>query len=377
MDEFFAAVEKLDNPQLRGKPIIVGGSPTGRGVVSTASYEARKFGCHSAMPTAQALRLCPQAILLPGNNPRYGEVSREIFRVFEQFTPLVEPLSVDEAFLDITGTERLFGPPVQVAKLIKQAIKSQVGIIASVGVASNKFLAKLASDLDKPDGLTIIPDDKIQQILDPLPIRKLWGVGPATAKRLLSRGIDTIGKLRRFPRELLLPLLGNQTDRFLSLARGEDYREIQTNAKAKSIGQENTFPTNIETLEELRKILHTQSDKVARRTRQSKLLANTITIKLRDGNFNTYSRSITLHEATNSTQKIYQTARRLLDDWAAIQFAPLRLIGVTASNLKKSAGMQLGLFEQTTRDKQQKLDQALDAITKKFGDEAISHADEH
>ena len=376
MDEFFAAVEKLDHPEFVGKPLLVAGSPQSRGVVCTASYEARKFGCHAAMPTSQALRLCPDAIVVPPGNPRYSEISKQVFDVFYQFTPSIEPLSCDEAFLDITGTEKLFGSPIEVAKTIKLAVKTQVGIVASVGVASNKFLAKLASDLEKPDGLTVIPDDKIQRILDPLPIRKLWGVGKTTEKKLLSRGITTIGKLRRFPRDLLVPLLGNATDHFLALSKGEDYRQVTPAEAAKSIGQENTFAKDIDTLDELRKILHAQSSQVARRLRKHNFVARTITIKLKNTSFQTYTRSMSLPEPTNSSKLIFDTAKLLLDKWARTDFSILRLIGVTASGLRQPGGHQLGLFDIQENEKQKKLDSALDKIVSKFGPTSIQSADQ-
>ena len=374
MDEFFAAVERLDDPSLAGKCLLVGGDPDARGVVSTASYEARKFGCHSAMPMRQAVRRCPQAVVLPVRGARYAEVSQQIFEIFTRFTPAVEPLSIDEAFLDVTGTERLLGTPPAIARRIKQLIHDELGLIASVGVATNKFLAKLASDLEKPDSLTVIPPDDVQRILDPLPVRKLWGVGPTTAQRLNTKGIRTIGQLRQIPVSTLTPILGNAAAHFLQLAHGQDSRPVITDTQAKSIGQETTFTKDLASRDELLRVLLGQVEQVARRLRISKLFAKTLTIKLREGDFTTLTRSVTFENPTWATEAIWQAAKALFTTWARAAFCPLRLLGVTASNLTDHAGGQLGLFDQPQQKQSQKdrqLDAALDTITTRFGPGAV------
>lgn len=371
MDEFFAAVEKLDNPALRGKPLLVGGDPSGRGVVSTASYEARKFGCHSAMPMARAVRLCPDAIVLPVRGGRYHHVSEEIFEIMGEFTPLIERLSIDEAFLDITGCERLLGPPEQVAADLKDAIRTRTGLVVSVGLAPNKFLAKLASDLDKPDGLTIIEPGRIHETLDPLGIRKLWGVGPAAAKRLEKLNIRTIGQLRKASPEMICAQLGQSGEHLQRLAQGLDDRPVTPDSQAKSIGQERTFRVDIDNLDELTRILLDQTQQVARRLRRSRLKAGTVTLKIRYADFTTLTRSTTLDAPTDVTELLWRAARGLLDNWARAALRPLRLLGVTASGLR-GAGIQGSLFQDPAQDKQHRIDRALDEIADRFGDGAIN-----
>jgi DNA polymerase-4 len=372
MDEFFAAVEKLDNPSLRGKPLLVGGDPTGRGVVSTASYEARAFGCHSAMPMARAVRLCPDAIVIPVRGGRYHAVSEEIFEIMGEFTPLIERLSVDEAFLDVTGCERLLGPARKVARDVKTQIKSRTGLTVSVGVAPNKFLAKLASDLEKPDGLTIIEPDRICEVLDPLDIRKLWGVGPAAAKRLEKLNIRTIGELRLASPELVSARFGSVGEHLQRLAAGLDDRPVTPDSQAKSIGQEQTFRVDIGDLGELTRILLGQTQQVARRLRRNQLKARTVTLKLRYGDFTTLTRSTTLDGPTDVTDLLWRAARGLLDNWSARQHRPLRLLGMTASQLTGLAGVQGTLFSDPSQDKQHRIDRAVDEIANRFGDGAIN-----
>jgi DNA polymerase-4 len=372
MDEFFAAVERLDNPALAGKPLLVGGSAEGRGVVSTASYEARKFGCHSAMPMAQAIRLCPQAIVLPVRGRRYSEMSRRVFDIFGRFTPLVEPLSIDEAFLDVTGTERLHGQAIEVARRIKRAIRDDLRLIASVGVAPNKFLAKLASDLEKPDGLTVIAPSRVHETLDPLPVRKLWGIGPAAEMALQRLGIRTVGQLRAFSAKELKRALGNSAEHFLKLANGIDDRSVTPDHEAKSIGQEQTFATDLADREQLLAVLHEQTQEVARRLRRAGLLARTVTLKLRHGDFTTLSRSRTLEKPTDLTDVLWATARAIFIDWTRTSFQPLRLAGMTVSNLESPGGQQLDLFappEDNRRRRQ--LDTAVDSIVERFGKNVI------
>jgi DNA polymerase-4 len=371
MDEFFAAVEKLDNPALRGKPLLIGGDPSARGVVATASYEARAFGCHSAMPMARAVRICPDAIVIPARGGRYGEASEEIFEVMGEFTPLIERLSIDEAFLDVSGCERLLGPPPKVAFEIKRRIKSRTGLTVSVGVAPNKFLAKLASDLEKPDGLTIITPESIHEVLDPLGIRKLWGVGPAAEKQFAKLNIRTIGQLRHASPDMIRARLGEGGEHFQRLSAGLDDRPVIPDTEAKSIGQEQTFRTDIDDIDELARVLLAQTQQVARRLRRNQLKARTITLKLRYGDFTTLTRSSTFDAPTDVTELLWRQARGLLDKWSASQYHPLRLLGVTVSQLTGTGGVQGSLFSDPTEAKQQRIDQAVDAIANRFGDSAI------
>jgi len=375
MDEFFAAVEKLDNPDLRGKCLLVGGSPTGRGVVSTASYEARKFGCGSAMPMATALRLCPHAIVLPVRGGRYRQVSEDVFAIFERFTPAIEPLSIDEAFLDVTGCERLLGPPERIAADLKRAIRDEIGLTASVGVAPNKFLAKLASDLEKPDGLTVITEENMRDVLDALPISRMWGVGPAAGKQFASLGVKTIGQLRDTPLETLKRVFGDAgADHFYRLSRGLDDRPVTADGQAKSIGQETTFAQDVEDLDELRRILLQQAEQVSRRLRKHELKARTVTVKLRYGDFTTLTRSTTLREAVHTTDGIWKAAAGLLGVWAKRDFQPIRLLGVTATQLVDARGGQMSLFTPPAEAKQRDLDRAVDRIADRFGPDALRRA---
>ena len=373
MDEFFAAVEKLDRPELRGQPLLIGGDPKGRGVIATASYEARAFGCRSAMPMSRAIRLCPQAAVLPVRMERYSQLSDQVFAILARFSPVIEPLSIDEAFLDVTGCERLHGEAVQIARSIKSAIAAELGLTASVGVAPNKFLAKLASDLRKPDGLMVITAQGVHQALDGLPITRLWGVGPAGAKQFARLNIQTIGQLRKTPRDVLEAEFGQWADHYLALANGRDDRPVTPDGQAKSIGQEQTFAQDVGELEALRRVLMQQVEEVARRLRRAGLRGRTVTLKIRYGDFTTISRSCSLDEPTDITQEIRQRAEGLLEQWAAKHFKPLRLLGVTVSNLSSGSGggRQLPLFEDPLRQRQRRLDETLDKISKRLGSDAI------
>ena len=371
MDEFFAAVEKLDSPHLRGKPLLIGGDPKRRGVVSTASYEAREFGCRSAMPMAAALRLCPQAIVLPVRGERYHQLSEQMHQIFLRFTPLVEPISIDEAFLDVTGCQRLFGPADKIARHLKQATRDELHLTASVGVAPNKFLAKLASDLEKPDGLTVITEDNLHDVLDPLPVSKLWGVGPAAEKQLARLNIRAIGQLRSASAELLKEHLGEAGEHYQRLASGIDNRPVTPDSRAKSISQEQTFAQDVGRMDELRRVLLDQVQNVSRRLRRHGLKAQTVTLKLRYGDFTTISRSRALDEPTDVTDELWQAARSLFDTWANKDRRPLRLLGMGASQISGEEGSHRSLFEPPGRERQQRIDRAMDDITGRFGRRAI------
>ena len=371
MDAFYASVEQIDHPELKGKAVIVGGDPRGRGVVSAASYEARKFGVHSAMPTAQAIRRCPHAILLPVRMDRYAEVSHTIRTIFERYTPLVEPISLDEAFLDVTASVALFGTPEQIGQAIKKAILEQTHLTASVGVAPNKFLAKLASDLNKPDGFVIITEQNKQQILDPLPVGKIWGVGEVTENALKSHGIHTIGQLRAGSVDELAAIVGNGAAELQRLARGEDDREVEPDRQCKSLSSEQTFATDISDATILLSVLLEQVEEVAQRLRQEKLKARTVTLKLRYGDFRTVTRSATLSEATNVTKTLWEIAERVFRQWHSRSGGPLRLLGFGVSGLApEQAGQQL-LFRDPEEEKLKRLDKAVDEIRDRYGNRAV------
>ncbi len=375
MDAFFAAIAVLDNPALAGKAVLTGGSSGGgkRGVVTTASYEARKFGCHSAMPMAQALRLCPHAICVKVPGERIRACSQAMFKVLDDFSPLVQPLSVDEAFLDMTGTARLMGPPEVVAQDLKdQIFRATGGLVASVGVAPNKFLAKLASDLEKPDGLTVIPPDprKIQDTLDPLPISKIWGIGPATQRKLEQRGIHRVADLRQLSEAQLKQSFGDHAQRYYRLSRGLDDRPVVPDRVAKSIGHEQTFSENLTDPEAILAVMLDQSEQVGTRLRQHHLRARGLTLKIRFGDFQTITRSVTFDAPTDLTETIYENAKALFRAWAESGFRSVRLVGVSAYPLTDQSE-QAELFPDPRKQKQKKLDSALDQITAKFGKRSV------
>jgi DNA polymerase-4 len=371
MDAFYAAVEVLDNPTLRGKPVIVGGGKE-RGVVSSASYAARKFGVHSAQPIATAMRLCRHGIFLPVRMRRYKEVSQRIFEIFHRFSPLVEPLSLDEAFVDITGSIRLFGPPEEIASKIKQQVVTETGLKVSAGVAPSKFVAKIASDIQKPDGLTIVPQRKIKDFLNPLPIDKLWGVGKATRETLSHLGVKTIGDLGRLPSELLVRRLGKQGIHLHLLAQGIDDREVETERGVKSIGHEETYAADIRDMAVVRKELLSLATKVARRLRRHGFAGKTITLKVKYHDFKQITRSVTLAETTDDGREIFQSCCELLGK-TEVGKRPVRLFGVSLSQLSlPDKEKQLALFDEIERgQKKKRLNEALDTISEKFGDEAI------
>jgi DNA polymerase IV len=370
MDAFFAAIEQRDRPELRGRPVLVGGAANARGVVATASYEARVFGARSAMPMATAVRLCPHAVVVAPRLRRYREVSVAIFHIFDAFTPLVEPVSVDEAFLDVTGCEGLFGPAEEMARRLKARIRAETGLTASVGVAPNKFLAKLGSDLEKPDGLVIIAPERAQAVLDALPVSRLWGVGQATLARFERLGVRTVADVRQLPLATLTRHMGSAGEHFMCLARGEDDRPVTPDHQAKSISHEVTFPADVAELDTLRRVLLHQTEDVAYRLRRHDLLARTVTLKVRLGDFTTLTRAATLAEPTQQTNELWRAARDLLLAWHRGNASAVRLIGVAASQFADAGTRQLSLFaEQQRRDA--RLDAALDALRARFGADAV------
>ncbi len=370
MDAFFAAIEQLDHPKLRGKPLLVGHDGP-RGVVTTASYEARPFGCHSAQPMSVAKRRCPRAIVVPVRGERYREVSRRLFEILDEFTPLVEPLSVDEAFLDVTGMERLMGTAVEIAAKLKQRVREELRLNASVGVAANKFLAKLASDMDKPDGLTVVTPEMTGDWLGDLPISKMWGVGPATVKKFQAIGVRRFADLRALTPAQLNAAFGRDGDRFGRLARGLDDRPVTPDHEAKSIGQEHTFGLDVRDIDMLRQVLLGQVEQVGRRLRKHGRRARGVTLKLRHGDFTTLTRSATLPEPTDTTDGLWRAGRDLFERWASSAFRPLRLIGFTAGPLAGADDDQLGLFPDPATGRQRRLDAATDRIAARYGKRAI------
>ncbi len=371
MDAFFASVEQRDNPQYRGKPLLVGGSGP-RGVVAAASYEARKYGCHSAQPTAVALRLCPDAIVVSGRHSDYKAISRQVFEILERFSPAIQPISIDEAFLDVTGSLKLFGSAIEIAKEIRRLVQEETQLTCSVGVASNKFLAKLASDMDKPDGLVVIEPDQIQQILDPLPVTKLPGVGPSAGRSLARLGIRTVRDLRSVPAETLRARMGEHGEHLHTLARGIDDRPVRIDREAKSISHEHTFGVDLDNPDEVRALIARQAQDVAMRLRKHNRFARTVTIKVRFGNFETITRSHTLDHQTDETRTIHDAARSLFDTWAR-SFQPVRLIGVGVSQLTDAPATP-GLFDTNDHEKERAVDRISDAIADKFGKDAITRA---
>ncbi len=373
MDAFYASIEQRDNPSLKGQPVIVGGDAEKRGVVSAASYEARIFGVHSAMPASQARRLCPQGVFLPVRMDRYREVSGQIFRIFQGYTPLVEPLSLDESFLDVTGCESLFGPALEIAKEIKKKILAQTGLTASAGIAPNKFLAKIASDWKKPDGLVEINPDEVEAFLEDLPVSKLWGVGKSTEEVLKGMGILRAGSLAQYPPEGIERKLGKFGLELLALARGEDDRPVVPNEEAKSLSQEQTFTPDLQERQVMEQVLLDQAEQVGWELRKQKLKGLTVHLKVRYPDFTLVTRSQTLPLPTDIGMEIYRTAVKLLGKTEALA-RRARLLGVGVSNLRRrDAPFQRGLFD-SDREKEEKSLAAVDKIWDKFGPEAIKRA---
>jgi DNA polymerase-4 len=374
MDAFYASVEVREQPGLAGRPVIVGGSPRGRGVVSAANYEARRFGIHSAMPTARAMRLCPHAVCLPVRMNLYTTVSRQIREIFNRYTPLVEPLSLDEAFLDVTASMQLFGTATEIANAIKQAISNELSLVASVGIAPNKFIAKIASDLDKPDGFVEVKPEDVQVFLDPLPVSRVWGVGKATGKELDRLGITSIAHLRQQSEAVLQDRFGKFGSHLWRLAHGIDDRPVVSDSEAKSISNETTFDSDISNHDTLRAWLMELTEQVCWRLRQHELYGRTVQIKLRFHDFSTISRSHTFPEATQQTKQVWQAVMELFDKATQSESRPLRLVGVGVSSLSDEAQrpqVQTDMFDQPKDTHQTQLDEVTDAIKSRFGSSGI------
>jgi nucleotidyltransferase/DNA polymerase involved in DNA repair len=371
MDAFYAAIEQRDRPELVGQPVIVGAHPQGgrgRGVVSTASYEARRFGVGSAMPISQAYRLCPRGVYLPVDMAKYLSVSKDVMAILRRFTDVVEPVSIDEAFLDVTGSRRAFGSGEEIGRRLKEAIRRETRLTASVGVAPSKLVAKVASDLRKPDGLCVVEPGQEAAFLAPLPIRRLWGVGPKMEERLAKVGVQTIGDLAALDPERLGRRLGTHGRDLLLLAQGQDDRPVLAESLgAKSIGQEHTFDTDTADAERLRRTLLTLADGVAGRLRHQGLRGRTITLKYRDEGFQTTTHAETLAAPIDSSNDLYRVAARLFADVHGRR--KVRLLGIYASGFGASGG-QLGLFA----EEPSAADQLRDRLKERFGESAVTRA---
>jgi DNA polymerase-4 len=374
MDAFYASVEERERPELIGKPVIVGGTPEGRGVVAAANYVARTFGVHSAMPAVTAKRLCPQAVFLQTRMEYYAEVSEQIGAIFHRYTPLVEPLSLDEAFLDVSGSEALFGPSEHIGRRIKQEIRDEQRLVASVGVAPNKFLAKLASDLEKPDGFVIVETSRVQDFLDELPVSRLWGVGKVTNRAFERLHVRTVGQLRQLPVEILRSHFGSAGEHLWSLARGIDDRPVVPEREAKSISHETTFATDLVDREMLQAWLLELSEQVACRLRRNGLKGRTVQIKVRFDDFQTITRAQTLLEATNVTQNIWQTAAGMFAERLPARPLRIRLLGVGVSGFGQSQCTQSALFPDEQHERNKRLDQVADEIKETFGPSSLQRA---
>jgi len=378
MDAFYAAVEQRDHPTYSGKPVVVGADPKGgkgRGVVSACSYEARKFGIHSAMPISLAYRKCPGAVYLPVDHKKYERVSGEIFEILKRFSPDLEPISIDEAFLDITGSYHLFVSPENTCRKIKEAIKKETGLTASIGLAPNKMTAKIASNIGKPDGLIIVNKKELLNFLHPLPVETLWGVGKKTREEFKKKGINIIGDLAGQDRIRFFRQFGKVGEHVWHLANGIDPRDVEAAAGVKSISNEYTFDVDVANLDEILDVLMELSEKVSRRLRKAGLKGKTITLKIRFSDFQTFTRATTFDMPTNFIEDIYQTCASKIKGFD-LSKKHVRLIGVHVSNLAGSSG-QLSLFEvnPSNLDKKEKLHQALGKIKDKFGEKAIKHRD--
>jgi nucleotidyltransferase/DNA polymerase involved in DNA repair len=374
MDAFYASVEQLDQPEYKGRPVIVGADPKGgkgRGVVAACSYEARKFGVRSALPISRAWKLCPEGVYVRPRMARYAEVSRQIMETFRRYTDLVEPLSIDEAFLDITGSIALFGPPEEIARTIKKEIKERTGLTASIGLAPNKFLAKIASDVKKPDGYMVVREDQIETFLRDLPISRLWGVGPKTEQRLHELGFRTIGELASKDRESLVRLLGSLGEHLYQLSQGKDERPVVPNWEPKSISSETTFDEDTADREVLQRTILDLSHHVAERLRSDGYRTKKVTLKLRYSSFSTHTKQQSIPKLIETGEEIAAVARELFAQFEMKQ--KIRLIGVAAGDLHRESegdSQQLSLFGQPANTKE-KLSHTVDEIKEKFGPGAL------
>ncbi len=373
MDAFYASIEERDQPALAGKPVIVGGTPHGRGVVAAANYAARKYGIHSAMPAATAQRLCPHAVFLPTRHAYYAEVAHQIRAIFRRYTPLVEPLSLDEAFLDVTESRKLFGEAPAIGRMIKREIAQELCLTASVGIAPNKFVAKVASDLGKPDGFVVVDSEHVLSFLEPLPVTRLWGVGKVASQRLREQGVRNIGELRGKSQAWLQQLFGKQGEHILRLAHGIDERAVIADNETKSISHETTFEHDITERDTLRSWLSELTEQVGVRLRRCGLHGRTVHVKIRFTDFKTITRAYTMAQPSNITHELWRVAVRLLEDNLPARNPGVRLLGVGVSGFEQEPVQGL-LFAQVTRDKQLRLDAISDDVKQRFGPSALRRA---
>lgn len=374
MDAFYASVEERDHPTLRGKPVIVGGTPEGRGVVAAANYVARKFGVHSAMATGKALMLCPEAIVIRPRMDHYAQISNQIREIFHRYTPVVEPLSLDEAFLDATQCVPLFGCVETIGRAIKQDILKELNLVASVGVAPNKFLAKLASDMDKPDGFTVIEAQAVDRVLAPLSVGRIWGVGKVTKQRFDRLGIQTIAQLKTLSLQQLQAEFGKSGEHFWQLARGIDNRAVIANREAKSVSNETTFAEDVRDMDVLRAWLLELTEQVAGRLRSQEIQGRTVYLKIRYSNFDTFTRTKSVSLATNATSQLWAVVSQLLSSELPDRPLCVRLLGMGVSNLQKRAPVQQSLFAEDPDERDFKLDQVADQIRSRFGTTSLRRA---
>jgi len=378
MDAFFAAIEQLDNPEYRGRPVVVGADPKGgkgRGVVSTCSYEARRYGIGSAQPISEAYRRCPHAVFLPVRMARYKEVSDQVRAVLEEFTPVVEQVSIDEAFLDVTGSQRLFGSAREIAAKIRARMREGTGLTASLGVAPNKMLAKIASDLDKPNGLVVVEPDEVQRFLRPLDVGRLWGVGEKTAEALRRMGIRTVGRLADYPRAELAGRFGKQGDHLWRLAHGMDERPVEESDEVKSVSNEHTFEEDTDDVRMMTATLMRLCEKVAYRLRRGGHSGRTVTSKVRFEDFTTVTRATTLSGPVDQVPDIFQASVGHLKG-LGLRGRKVRLLGVAVSNLEVSPIRQTHLFEpaaESSSERYRRLGEAIDAIKGAFGEDALRY----
>ena len=368
MDAFYASVELLERPDLAGKPVAVGGPSRSRGVISAANYVAREFGVHSALPTSIAVKRCPDLVLMKPRMSLYAEYSRKIKAIFRRYTPTIEPLALDEAFLDPAGSEKLFGDAETIGRYIKKDIKTELGLTVSVGIAKNKFVAKIASDIDKPDGLVVVPAAQTQSFLDPLPITRIWGIGKVAANHLHQRGIHTIEQLRCVTNENMIEWFGKQAIHLLELANGIDNRRVITDHEAKSISHENTFDHDLVDVEAIQAQLLHLTEMVSARLRHGNITGKTVTVKVRFSSFRTITRSHTLPHCTHETGEIWNTIKHRLLPKIELDGKRIRLLGVGISQLSQDNyghPDQLDMFAHPPRNN--KIDKITDEINSRFG----------
>jgi DNA polymerase-4 len=371
MDAFYASVEQLDRAELRGRPVIVGGHGM-RGVVCACSYEARTFGVHSAMPIARALRLCPHATVLPVRMARYQEISGQVFEIFERYTDLIEPISVDEAFLDVTDSKRLFGCGWDIATKIRRDVRDELGLAISVGIAPNKFLAKLASEQAKPNGIFQVPE-AMDDFLLPLPLKRLWGVGPVMLQELEALGLRTVGDLRTMDRSFLEGRLGQAGAMLFRLARGEDTRQVTPERELKSIGHEDTFDKDLWQSESMHVVLLDLAERVATRLRRHGVMGTTLTLKVKYADFSTVTRSRTVVDGIANAGDMFVLAKELLDKTEAGR-KPVRLLGISLNNLQEAGSGQGLLFDGQRQRQLNDLDRAVDRLRERYGEKGICRA---